>query len=724
MSSAIRSEVDSDGIGLITWSDPARPMNVLNDAALGAFDEHLRKLLADPACKGIVITSGRKEFIVGADIGMLVKMRELPPAEILAGIQKISFAFRAMEKQKKPIVAAINGDALGGGLEVALACHYRIVADAPNIKLGLPEVQLGLLPGAGGTQRVPRLIGAEEALKFITLGKPVDPAKALQLGLVNEVVPADQLIARAKTVIREGKVTPEQPWDRPGYKVPGARPGGDAWAQIFVAGTAMLRAQTYDNYPAPRAIMACVYHGLQLSIDSGLKFESRKFLSLITSPVSRGMIRTMWYGRNRANKLDKRPRGVPKTEFKKVGILGAGLMGSGIAIVTAEAGIPCVLLDVAKEQAEKGKANAADYWQRQVEKRRLTPEKRAKLLELIQATTDYSELAGSQLVIEAVFENRQVKAEVTAAAEAKAGEAAVFGSNTSTLPITGLAEASKRPESFIGIHFFSPVEQMPLVEIIRGKQTGDRATAVAMDYVRAIRKTPIVVNDSRGFYTSRVFGTYTREGIELLREGIDPVVIEHAGKATGMPMGPLEVTDMVGIDTAHKISKATLKEVGADALKAKGDNPENLEIYSWLVEKENRPGQKAGKGFYEYEGRKPARIWSGVYERFPKGKKEATPEELRRRLLHIQALETIRCLEEGVVTAPDDADVGSVLGWGFAPWSGGVLSYVDAIGIPKFLAECEELEAKYGRRFKPPQLLRTMAEKGQKFYPVEPTDAG
>ncbi len=723
MASAIRSEIDSDGIGLITWSDPARPMNVLNDAAMAAFHEHLQKLLADPACKGIVITSGRKEFIVGADIGMLVKMRELPKEQIFAGIQKMSAAFRAMEKQKKPIVAAINGDALGGGLELALACHYRIAADEPSIKLGLPEVQLGLLPGAGGTQRVPRLVGAEEALRMITTGKPVDPKRALQIGLVNEVVPADQLVARAKAVIREGKVPTEQPWDRPGFVPPGARAGDDGWAQTFIVGAAMLRGQTYDNFPAPRAIMACVYHGLQLPIDSGLKFEGRKFLSLITSPVSRGMIRTMWFGRNRANKLEKRPRSVPKTEFKKVGILGAGLMGSGIAIVTAEAGIPCVLLDVSKEAAEKGKANAGDYWQRQVEKKRLTPEKRTQLLERIQPTTNYADLAGSQLVIEAVFENRQIKAEVTAAAEAAAGETAIVGSNTSTLPITGLAEACKRPESFIGIHFFSPVEQMPLVEIIRGKRTGERATAVAMDYVRAIRKTPIVVNDSRGFFTSRVFGTYPREGIEMLREGVDAAVIEHAGKATGMPMGPLEVTDMVGLDTAFKIGKATQKEVGLDALRAKGESPENLDVYGWLVEKEGRPGQKAGKGFYEYEGRKPVRLWSGLFERYPKGKKETNAEELRRRFLHIQALETIRCLEEGVVTAADDADVGSVLGWGFAPWSGGVLSYVDAIGVPQFLAECEELEKKYGRRFKPPQLLRDMAAQGKKFYPVEPSDA-
>jgi 3-hydroxyacyl-CoA dehydrogenase/enoyl-CoA hydratase/3-hydroxybutyryl-CoA epimerase len=398
-------------------------------------------------------------------------------------------------------------------------------------------------------------------------------------------------------------------------------------------------------------------------------------------------------------------------------------MGSGIAIVTAEVGIPCVLLDVSQEAADKGKSNAGDYWQRQVEKRRITPDKRNQLLALIKPTTKYADLAGSQFIIEAVFENRQIKAEVTKAAEAAAGEAAIFGSNTSTLPITGLAEASVRPESFIGIHFFSPVEQMPLVEIIRGRKTGDRATAVAMDFVRAIRKTPIVVNDSRGFFTSRVFSTYTREGTEMLREGIDPAIIEHAGKATGMPMGPLEVTDMVGIDTVHKISQSTLREVGAEALKAKGDNPENLELYSWLVEKQGRAGQKAGKGFYEYEGRKPTRLWSGLYERYPKGTREADAAELRRRFLYIQALETIRCLEENVVTAADDADIGSVLGWGFSPWSGGVLSYVDMIGVPRFLTECEAMAKKYGRRFDPPKLLRDMAASGKKFYPVEPSDA-
>lgn len=720
MSEPIRSEVDADGIGLIVWEDASRPMNVLNDHSLTAFGEHLQRLLEDPEVKGVVITSGRKEFIVGADISMLVKMRELPKEQMWRQGRQLSHSLREMEKQKKPIVAAINGDALGGGLELALACHYRIAADNPKIKLGLPEVMLGLLPGAGGTQRLPRLIGAQEALQMMTVGKHVDPQKALKLGMIHEVVPADQLVERAKQVLREGKVKAEQPWDRSGFTPPGAKYMDDMWQQIFIAGNAMLRDKTYDNYPAPRAIMECVYHGLQLSIDSGLKFEGRKFLSLATSPQSRAMIRTLWFGRNRANKLEKRPQGVPKTEFKKVGILGAGLMGSGIAIVTAEAGISCVLLDMTREQAEKGKANAAAYWQRQVDKRRITAEKRSQYLEMIRPTADYEDLAGAQMVIEAVFENREIKAKATQAAEAVLGKDAVFGTNTSTLPITGLAEASARPESFIGVHFFSPVEKMPLVELIRGKRTDDRATAVAMDYVQAIRKTPIVVNDSRGFFTSRVFGTYSREAFEMLREGLDPVVIEHVGKSTGMPMGPFEVTDMVGIDTAHKISHATLKEVGAEALLAKGDNLENLEIFDWLVEKHGRIGQKGGKGFYDYENGKPVRLWSGLFERFPRNRNPHDVAEMRKRFLHIQSLETIRCLEEGVVTAADDADVGSILGWGFSPWSGGVLSYVDMVGAAQFLKDCETFAAKYGRRFEPPKLLREMAQSGKKFYEVEP----
>jgi 3-hydroxyacyl-CoA dehydrogenase/enoyl-CoA hydratase/3-hydroxybutyryl-CoA epimerase len=717
---AVTSAVE-DGVGIVTWLDTERPMNVMSEAALLAFDHAMQVLLADPSVKGIVIGSGRKEFVVGADISMLVGLREATAEHAFSQVQRLSFLLRALETQPKPIVAAITGDALGGGLELALACHRRIVADDAGIKLGFPEVMLGLLPGAGGTQRMPRLIGAQESLKLITTGKNLNPAKALKLGLIDEVVPADEVLPRAKAWVRAFTGKAQQPWDRPGYQVPQTRYMDDLWMQVFGAGNALLRKETRGNYPAPQAIMACVYQGLQIGMDAALRHEGRQFVKLLHGPVSRAMTRTLWFSRNRANKLDKRPAGVPPTRFEKVGVLGAGVMGAGIAIVTAEAGIPCVLLDVSPEAAARGKAYAADYWQRQVAKGRLTAEKRELLLGRIHAGADYSALAGAQLVIEAVFEDRALKARVTRMAEEAMGPAGVFGTNTSTLPITGLAEASTRPAQFIGIHFFSPVEKMPLVEIIRGQRTGDAATAVAMDYVAAIRKTPIVVNDARGFYTSRVFGTYCREAFEMLHEGLPPALIENAGKLTGMPMGPFELTDMIGVDTAQKIGQATLDEVGAEAMLAKGENLKNLALLNWLVLEQQRPGQKAGRGFYDYKDRTPVALWPALSERYQRAD-VAAPDValLQRRMLHIQALETVRCLEEGVLTAADDADVGSIFGWGFAPWTGGVLSYIDGIGVARFEAECRELADVHGKRFEPPALLRRMAAAGERFYPVEP----
>jgi 3-hydroxyacyl-CoA dehydrogenase / enoyl-CoA hydratase / 3-hydroxybutyryl-CoA epimerase len=709
-----------DGIATIVWNDPNRPMNVMSMDALLEFEAVIDVLITDSACTGVVIASGRKEFIVGADISLLVQLRQQSAEEVYAQIRRLSLAFRRIETSGKPFVAAIGGDALGGGFELALACHYRVVADI-NLKLGLPEVQLGILPGAGGTQRLPRLLGAQEALKLLTTGKNLRPAEALRLGAIHEVCPPEALLERAKAALLEKRVKTKQPWDENGFVLPKTTYLDDTWLQTFGAGNAMLRGQTFDNYPAPRAIMACVYQGLQLSMDSALKYEARQFVTLFLGKVSTAMTRTLWFGRNRANKLEKRPVGIEKTQFSKVGVLGAGVMGAGIAIVTVEAGIPCVLLDVTQEAAERGKQYAAEYWARQVEKKRLSSQQAQALLERLTASTDYGLLAGAELVIEAVFENREVKAKVTQQAEAVLLENAVFGSNTSTLPISGLAQASSRAGQFIGIHFFSPVEKMPLVEIIRGSQTSDHATAVAMDYVAAIKKTPIVVNDSRGFYTSRVFGTYGREAFTMLREGIVPTVIENVGKASGMPMGPFELMDMIGVDTAHKIGHATLNEVGREKLLAQGEQLENLELLDWMVETNGRTGQKVGKGFWDYAGRKPSQLWAELYSKYPPQTSAPDVEEMKRRFLHIQALETIRCLEEKVVTAADDADVGSILGWGFAPWTGGVLSYVDGIGMAQFCQECEDLATKYGKRFEPPALLKQMAQSGQKFYPTEPS---
>lgn len=708
----------SDGIAVLTVNVDGAPMNVLTEFVLMEFNQVLNDVINDDAVKGAVITSARKEFIVGADISMLARMVGFSDSmdAVFERVQQLSGLFRKMETSGKPFVAALNGDALGGGLEMALACHARIMSDRPGIKLGLPEVKLGLLPGAGGTQRLPRIIGAAEALKMMTTGSNLKADKALQFGLVSAVVPEDQLVETARQAILSGKVPAEQPWDQKGFRPPAPRPNTPAWVETFAGGNALLRKETAGNYPAPAAILSCVYHGMQRPIDSGLKIEARKFLGLITGTVSRAMIRTLWFGLNSANKLAARPKDLPKTNFTKIGVLGAGTMGAGIALVNAEAGIPTVLLDVSIEAAQRGHDYCKAYWTRQVEKGRIDTEKAQKLLSLVTPTDDYSALSGAELVIEAVFEDRKIKADVTAKAEAVMAETAVFGTNTSTLPITGLAKASSRPANFIGIHFFSPVEKMPLVELICGELTEPHAVAVAMDYVKAIRKTPIVVNDGRGFYTSRVVGTYPREAVEMLAEGYDPVVVENVGKATGMPMGPFELMDLVGIDVAYKIAKAMVAEEGMEAFKAMGNTDNTLAMYAFIVDEHGRHGQKNGKGCYEYVDGRKDRLWPELRARYAKADAPVDVDLIRKRFLTIQALETVRCMAEGVLTTPRDADIGSILGWGFAPWTGGTISYVNDIGIDQFIADCEMLEKAYGPRFAVPQMLRDMAAKGETFY--------
>ncbi|MGJ3231075.1 MAG: 3-hydroxyacyl-CoA dehydrogenase NAD-binding domain-containing protein [Oceanicaulis sp.] len=707
-----------DGVGVITWDMEGHAMNVLSEASLLAYEEAWRAFQADASVKGVVVTSARDSFIVGADINMLWRMRHSSAEEVFAQNQQLNRLFREIETAEKPTVAAIVGDALGGGAELALACRYRVAAD--DAKLGFPEVMIGLLPGAGGTQRLPRLVGAQEALPYLTTGKNLRAAKALKLGVVHEIAPKAEVLDRAINAVAEGRAPAKAPWDEPFWSVPGTKPGTADWTQLFAAAGAMLRKETRGNYPAPERIMACVYHGLQLSMDKALSFEGRQFTTLFMGSVSRAMIRTLWFGRNAANKLEKRPAGVPDTTFTKVAVIGAGVMGAGIASCTAQAGVDCVLLDVSEEAAQRGLQHVKDYVARQLEKRRMTQAEADAIVSRVHPTTDYADLAGAQLTIEAVFEDRGIKAKVTQATEAVTDAKHVFGSNTSTLPITSLAEAAGRPEEFIGIHFFSPVEKMPLVEIIRGEKTSDHAAAVAMDYVRLIKKTPIVVNDSRGFYTSRVFGTYTREAFVMLQEGVKPALIENAGKATGMPMGPFELIDMVGIDTGHKITHETIKEVGWDVMQARGEPAEALEVLDWIVEECKRPGQKAGKGFYEYdEKNKPSHIWPEVSARFPSAKDQPDIEDLKRRFLHVQAVETLRCMEENVVTAADDADIGSIFGWGFAPWTGGVISYVEDLGLERFRDECRALAQRHGKRFEPPAFLDRMIENGERFYPGE-----
>jgi 3-hydroxyacyl-CoA dehydrogenase / enoyl-CoA hydratase / 3-hydroxybutyryl-CoA epimerase len=706
---------DSDGIVTLTWDMPDRALNVLSTAVVAELAQVADALTIDASLKGLVLTSGKSTgFCAGADLDeMEVSSGGGADAnQVLALMLKVHATFRRFETSGKPVVAAINGTALGGGLETALACHYRICADDPKIRLGFPEAQIGLIPGGGGTQRTVRLMGAMHGLPFLLESRRVDANAAQLMGLLHEVAPAGELIARAKAWIKSNP-QPVQPWDRPDFRVPGGGPFSVGGAQVFTMGNAMLRARTYDNYPAQRAIMSCVYEGLLVDMDTALKIEARYFVKMLTGPVAHAMIRTLFHSMQDLAKGARRPAGEATVDVKRLCVLGAGVMGAGIAYVSAVAGIDVTLVDVNQERADAGKEHCAKLLDYQVQRGRATAEQKTETLARIHPTHDFGQLKDVDLVVEAVFEDRQVKAEATKKTESAVGERAIFGSNTSTLPITGLAKASRRPESFIGIHFFSPVERMALVEIILGKKTDDRALATALDYVRKIRKTPIVVNDARGFYTSRCFSTFTQEGLRMMAEKIGPALIDNCGRMAGMPMGSLEVLDSVGVDTALKITRQTRKEV------VKSNAPDAEEqILAWLVEESGRPGVKASKGFYDYDARgKRTRLWPGTLA-YGGGnwRSDADPKALMERLITIQALEAARSFEEGVVVDPRDADVGAILGWGFAPFTGGPLSLIDTMGAAAFVERCKRLAAEHGERFQPNSLLLEMAGKRETFY--------
>lgn len=705
----IEYQTDGDGIATISWNVENRPMNVMNAESVAAFAQAMDRALGDEAVKGIIVTSSRPEFIVGADLAGFAGMET---AEALTGfIGGLHDLMRRMEKGGKPIVAAINGHALGGGFELAMACHRRIVVENPRLKLGQPESKVGLIPGGGGCQRLPRLIGIREALPLLLEGTEVDPQRALKLGMIDAVVPADELIsaARAWLLTAEPKHA-IQPWDRKGFKIPGGAPMSPGGMQTFVVGNAMLHAKTFGNYPAQRNIMSAVYEGCIVDIDNALKVELRWFIATALTPEAKNLIR-FFFSMTEANKGGRRPADVPAQSFSKVGVLGAGMMGAGIAYVTAMAGIDVVLLDTSAEQAEKGKGYSEGLLKKRVARGRMDGAAAEATLARIAPTADFADLAGCQLVIEAVFEDRAIKADVTRKAEAVCGENLLFASNTSTLPITGLAEASARPANFIGLHFFSPVDRMPLVEVIRGEKTSDETLARAIDYVKAIRKTPIVVNDSRGFFTSRVFATYVREGLALLAEGVNPALIENAGRMAGMPVGPLALADEVSIELMHKVAQQTAKDLGQKYQPGPGEA-----VMTRMVEDLGRIGKKAGKGFYDYPDSGAKHLWPGLAEEFPLAGRQPSLEQVQERLMLIQSVETARCLEEKVVTDPRDADVGAIMGWGFPPARGGVVSQIDMLGIEAFAAACDRLAQAHGPRFSPPQLIRDMAAEGRGFY--------
>jgi 3-hydroxyacyl-CoA dehydrogenase/enoyl-CoA hydratase/3-hydroxybutyryl-CoA epimerase len=708
--SAVQSVKDADGIVTLTLDLPGRSMNVLNEHLMRPFADAVQKFIADPTAKGLVITSGKKEFVAGADLEMIYAITD--PKVVVDMVTDMHKLLRAMETCGKPVVAALNGTALGGGLEIALACHCRIAINDPKIKFGQPEVKLGLLPGGGGTQRIPRMIGMQASMPILLEGKELRPDAAKNAGLINELVNnKEELLARAKTWCLANP-KPIQPWDDKKFKYPGGDGKHPAIVQLMAIAPSMASAKSFGNYPAVTDILSCVFEGSIVDFDTALKIESRYFAHCVTSQVAKNMIGTLWFQLNAINKGKSRPEGFEKSTVKKLGILGAGMMGAGIAYVSTKVGIEVVLLDTSQENADKGKAYSAGLLDKEVKKGRMLPAEKGIFLDRIKATTQYEDLAGCDLVIEAVFEDRGIKADVTRKAEAQLAANAVFASNTSTLPITSLAQASARPKNFIGLHFFSPVDKMPLVEIIIGKKTSPETLARGFDYVQQIKKTPIVVNDSRGFYTSRCFATYPMEGLVMLAEGQHPRSIEMAGLQAGMPVGPLAVQDEVSLSLSLHIIEQTRKDFEAEGKKT----PEHpgVAVIEKMVREFNRPGKKAGKGFYDYPAGGQKSLWPELTKQFPLTE-QLPQQEMIDRLLFAQANEAAKCFEEEVVETVADTNIGSIFGWGFAPFHGGALQFINAYGVDKFVVRAKQLAKKYGERFKPARILVKMASEGRKF---------
>ena len=711
---------DADGVVTITWDVAGKSMNVMSMAGFAELDGMMDRALADGSVKGVILTSGKKDFAGGMDLNVIATMREGGAEAIFAGVMGMHAILRKIEragmdvktlKGGKPIVAALPGTALGIGYELPLACHRIFVADNPKAKIGLPEIQVGIFPGAGGTTRLIRKLGAMVAAPFLLEGKLSDPKSARANGLIDEVVAADALLARAKEWVLAAKDADlVKPWDHKGYKMPGGNPYHPAGYMTFVGANAMVMGKTMGVYPAAKALMQAVYEGALVPFDVALRVEARNFTSVLLNPSSSAMIRSLFINKEALEKGANRPA-APDQTVKKLGVIGAGMMGAGIAYVAASAGIEVVLIDAAQEAADRGKAHSADLLDKGIQRRSVTAEKKAEVLGRILATTDYAALKDVDLIVEAVFEDPKVKADVTAKVEAATGKDCIFATNTSTLPITGLAGASTRPDEFIGIHFFSPVDRMALVEIIRGKATGDRAVAKALDFVRQIRKTPIVVNDARYFYANRCILPYTNEGIRMVAEGVEPVFVENAAKLVGMPVGPLQLIDEISIDLGIKIAKATKAALGA----AYPDDDVDAVVFALAAQ--GRMGRKAKAGFYSYDAAgKREGLWDGLAKHWPVAEVQPDLVTVQHRLLMAQVLEAVRALEEGVLTDIREGDVGAILGWGFAPWSGGPFSWLDMIGAARAVAICDELTAAHGVRFAAPALLRDLAAKGEGFY--------
>jgi 3-hydroxyacyl-CoA dehydrogenase/enoyl-CoA hydratase/3-hydroxybutyryl-CoA epimerase len=718
-STTIQWERGEDGVVVLTIDDPNQGANTMNAAYIASMAATVDRLEAEKDdIAGVVITSGKKTFFAGGDLNDLLAVTKAQSAEFAEGIRTVKRQLRRLETLGKPVVAAINGAALGGGLEIALATHRRIVVDSPKIQLGQPEVQLGLLPGGGGIVRTVRMLGIVDALMQVLIqGKPLRPQKALELGLVDELVPTQaDLVPAAKAWIADN---PEavQRWDVKGYKIPGGTPSNPKLAQNLPAFPSNLRKQLKGaNYPAPIAIMSAAVEGAQVDFDTAIEIEGRYFVDLATGQVAKNMIQAFFFDLQQVNGKRGRPDDVETFVSKKVVVLGAGMMGAAIAYVCAKAGIEVVLKDVSQENADRGKGYSKDLVDKAISRGRSTQEQGDALLALIHATADPADAQGADLVIEAVFEDPAVKAKVFAEIEPFLAEGALLGSNTSTLPITGLAEGVSRPADFIGLHFFSPVDKMPLLEIIKGEQTSDDALYRALDVAKQIKKTPIVVNDSRGFFTSRVIGTFINEGIAFLLEGVPASSIEQASSQAGYPAPVLQLSDELNMELMVKIRKASKEAVEA-AGGTWADHP-SFGVVDTMIEA-GRAGKLAGAGFYEYADGKRTGLWAGLKDAFPPvaDPSQIDLNELEERMLFIEAIETVKCVDEGVIESVADANIGSIFGIGFPGWTGGVLQYVNGYdgGLAGFVARANELAAKHGERFTPPASLVAKAERGETY---------
>ena len=725
MTEIFHYSVDADGVATIAWDLPGRSMNVMTLKGLEQLDACIDKALGDEAVKGIVLTSAKADFAGGMDLNILAGMKasagDNPAKGLFEGVMQMHGLLRKLEragmdpktnKGGKPVAWACPGTAAGIGLELGLACHRRFVADNPKAKIGLPEIMVGIFPGAGGATRVSRMLGAMASAPFLLEGKMQAPAKVKAAGLVDEIVPTDELQAAAKAWVLSAKDADiVKPWDQKGWKMPGGAPYSPQGFETFVGASAMINGKTQGAYPAPKALLAAIYEGAMVDFDTALRIEARWFTNILMNPSSGAMIRSLFLNKEALEKGANRPD-QPDARVKKLGILGGGgFMGAGIGYVSAMAGIEVVLIDRDDASAAKGVEFITGLLDDSVKKKRIGEDKKAAILGQVTATGDYAALKGCDLVIEAVFEDPGVKKTVTEAAQQHLGEGAIFASNTSTLPITGLAENYKDPDTFIGIHFFSPVHKMMLVEIIKGKKTGDAAVAKALDFVRQIRKTPIVVNDARFFYANRCIIPYFNEGARMVTEGVAPALIENAAKQLGMPLGPLQLVDETALDLGQKIAKATKAAMGD----AYPDSPSD-DLIDWMVA-EGRLGRKAKAGFYAYDEKgKRQGLWEGLAGKYPLADDQPEFAEVQHRLAFAQVLEAVRALEEGVLMDIREGDVGAILGWGFMPWSGGPFSWLDILGAGKAVEICDALTEKHGERFKTPALLREMAQKGETFY--------